>query len=277
MERKRIEYPGAFYHVIQRGNNREKIFFRDADKNRYINGLGELKNKFSFKLFGYVLMDNHYHLLLQTGKEPLHKIMFRQNMLYSRYFNKAHNRSGHLYSDRYRASLIQDEGYLFAVLRYIHFNPVRAGITKTPIEYYWSSDNCYRQNRCVVVDIDFILNILSLDRKKAIKEYFRLMKIEDEINYDLLKFIGEESFKESFKENNGKQKICELLDIILKNTGVKDDDFLLIKGGSRKRSLFPWKKAYITEAAKEGYTYKEIGENIGISSAAVARYNNTVY
>ena len=135
MERRRIEYPGAFYHAIQRGNNRENIFLSDTDKSSYLNHLIELKKKFDFILLGYVLMDNHYHLLLQTGDDPLHKIIFRQNMYYSRYFNKTHNRSGHLYGDRYKASLVQDERYAFAVLRYIHWNPVKAGITTVPEKY----------------------------------------------------------------------------------------------------------------------------------------------
>ena len=117
MQRRRVEYPGAFYHVIQRGNNRENIFRRDADKSRYLKHLVDLKKTCDFKLFGYVLMDNHYHLLLQTMEVPLHKIVFLQNMFYSRYFNKAHTRSGHLYGDRHKASLIQDERYLFGVLR----------------------------------------------------------------------------------------------------------------------------------------------------------------
>jgi len=103
LNRRRVEYPGAFYHVIQRGNNRENIFLNDTDKSLYLNHLVELKKKFDFILLGYVLMDNHYHLLLQTGEDPLHKIIFRQNMYYSRYFNKEHNRSGHLYGDRYKA------------------------------------------------------------------------------------------------------------------------------------------------------------------------------
>ncbi len=124
MERRRIEFPGAYYHVMQRGNNRERIFRKNSDKSCYLDNLAELRDNFQFQLFGYVLMDNHYHLLLRTGEEPLNKIMFRQNMFYSRYFNKAHKRSGHLYGDRYKASLIQDERYLFAVLRYIHLNSV---------------------------------------------------------------------------------------------------------------------------------------------------------
>ena len=69
MERRRIEFPGAFYHIIQRGNNRELIFRSDTDKNCYLSNLVELKSKFDFKLLGYVLMDNHYHLLLQTGEQ----------------------------------------------------------------------------------------------------------------------------------------------------------------------------------------------------------------
>ncbi len=270
--RRRIEFPGAFYHVTQRGNNRERIFRKDKDKKCYLDNLVELRDKYQFQLYGYVLMDNHYHLLLRAGEEPLQKIMFRQNMYYSRYFNKTHRRSGHLYGDRYKASLIQDERYLFAVLRYIHLNPVKAGLCPTPAVYKWSSDNCYRSNRRGKVDIDFILNILSPDRNIAIQEYIRLMQIEDEVNYDSYKYIGDDTYKDKWEEKKV-QEIRKPLDEILKETGVNADDFHLIKAGSRKRHLSSFKTAYIAEAVRQNYTYNEIGSNINISAAAVAKYH----
>ncbi|HSW35559.1 MAG TPA: transposase [Candidatus Limnocylindrales bacterium] len=277
MERRRIEYQGAFYHVTQRGNNRENIFRREADKSRYLSSLVELKKKYDFKLFGYVLMDNHYHLLLQAGQDPLHKIIFRQNMQYSRYFNKTHNRSGHLYGDRYKAALIQDEHYLFAVLCYIHWNPVKAGISRDVTQYQWSSDACYRRNLYGTVDIDFILNILSADRKSAIFEYARLMLAEEDIKYDSLKIIGDQDFEESLKKDETsagqeKSETRKSLDEILEGTGVSDEDYQLIKGGSRKRRLAPYKTAYIKEAVRQGYSFREIGGNISISASAVALY-----
>ncbi len=279
MERGRIEYPGAFYHVIQRGNNREIIYKSDADKASYLNNLVDLKSKFDFKLLGYVLMDNHYHLLLQTGEDPLHKIIFRQNMYYSRYFNKAHNRSGHLYGDRYKASLVQDEGYAFAVLRYIHWNPVKAGITTVPEKYPWSSDICYRKNQSREIDIDLLLNTINpSNRKTAIEQYIRMMRIEEDVHYDSAKIIGTQEFVESIignadSEQESQQKQARRpLDEILKAECGTEEDFELIKSGSRKRRLGSIKANYIEEAVKEGYSYREIGENISISDSAVALY-----
>ena len=279
MERKRIEYPGAFYHVIQRGNNREKIFFSDADKSCYLNYLVELKEKFDFKLLGYVLMDNHYHLLLQTGEDPLHKIIFRQNMYYSRYFNKTQNRSGHLYGGRYKASLIQDERYAFAVLRYIHWNPVKAGITTVTEKYPWSSDICYRKNQSKEIDIDLLLNTINPNnRQTAIDQYIRMMRIEEDVQYDTDKVIGDEAYIESFEEKAERTQEAQKkqhrrpLDDILKAVCEKEADFELIKTGSRKRCYAPVKARYIKEAVGAGYSYREIGYNINISDSAVALY-----
>ncbi len=279
MERKRIEYPGAFYHVNQRGNNRELIFHSDADKSRYRNHLVELKKKFDFKLLGYVLMDNHYHLLIQSGEDPLHKIIFRQNMYYSRYFNKTHNRSGHLYGGRYKASLIQDERYAFSVLRYIHWNPVKAGLTDTSEKYPWSSDIYYRKNQSYEVDIDLLLNTINpSNRQIAIEQYIRMMRIEEDVQYDTEKVIGDEDFVDSFNnltegEPEDQIKLTRRpLDDILKAECNTEQDFKLIKAGSRKRCFAPIKARYIAEAVKDGYSYREIGSNINISDSAVALY-----
>lgn len=222
-------------------------------------------------------MDNHYHLLVQTGEDPLHKIIFRQNLFYSRYFNKTYNRSGHLYGDRYKAAVIQDERYILAVLRYIHWNPVRAGLCANPSEYPWSSDICYQRNRSGEIDIDFLLNILSRNREAAIIEYKKLMQVDDDVQYDSLKIIGDDQFVESFREDQdnidrneqGLEVKKMSLDNILKETGVSDVEFRLIKEGSRKRNLIPYKTEYINKAVKHGYSYKEIGENIKVSASAV--------
>jgi putative transposase len=273
LDRKRIEYPGAFYHVVQRGNNRDNIFLKDADKQRYLSKLIGLKKIYDFNLLGFALMDNHYHLLLQTGEDPLSKVIYRQNMLYSRYFNRTHNRSGHIYGARYKASLVLDESYLFAVLRYIHWNPLKAGLCSDPKDYPWSSDAYYRQNRSDVVDIDYILKILNPNRENAIRDYIRMMKVEDSVQFESFKIIGDETFNDAINKNSRQEKeLRSDLDQILKSTGVSDSDFELIKAGSRKRNLVPYKTAYINEAVAQGYSYREIGSNINISDSAVGLY-----
>jgi putative transposase len=274
--RRRIEYEGAFYHVIQRGNNREHIFRKEIDKQSYLSKLVDLKKQLGFKLFGYVLMDNHYHLLLQTGKDPLHKIIFRQNMFYSRYFNNKYQRSGHLYGDRYKASLIQDERYLFAVLRYIHWNPIKASLVKSPDEFAWSSDRAYRSNNNTEVDIDFILNILSPNRQVALAAYGKQMApSNDDYAIEAQKIIGDPDFVESIQSETKHQEIVSArlsLDELLKDTGVNDFDYALIRKGSRKRYLRTYKELYMKNAREQGYSYREIGEHIKLSDSAVGLY-----
>lgn len=266
--RYRIEYEGAFYHVTQRGNNREKVFKKGNEKVLLLQKLEEFADMLDFSLLGYVIMDNHYHLLLQANEEPLSKIMHRLNNYYSRRYNTAYNRSGHVFGGRYKASLIQDESYLFAVLRYIHWNPVKARMCCNPAEYPWSSDRLYRKNHRGWVNIDFVLNILHSDRKRALKEYIKLMKINDEENYEKDSIIGDKAFISSVKQKKEQVQRKEL-DEILWETGISEIDFQLTKDGSRKRHLALYKAAYVKEALRHQYTYKEIGDNIGISDAAV--------
>ena len=272
MRTKRVEYAGAVYHVMQRGNNRENIFKSDSDMQFFIAELTNSKKMFDFQLFGYVLLDNHYHLLLKAGEIPLSKIMQRQNSLYSRYFNRVHERTGHLFGLRYKAIVIPEEKYLFAVLRYIHWNPIRAGIADSVSEYKWSSDRYYRQNIEGLVNISFILNSISANRSHARQEYLRLIQDVTAVEYtEMAEPDGEpsEEFSKHIQELAFGIKMS--LDDVLIKTGVSENEFLLVKSGSRKRDLKPYKASYIKEAYRQGYAYQEIADNINITAAAALK------
>ncbi len=272
MRPNRIEYPGAIYHVMQRGNNRENIFQGDNDKNFFLIQLGESKLKFGFQLYGYALLDNHYHLLLQMNDIPLSKIMQRQNSLYSRYYNQVHDRSGHLFGLRYKAALVQDESYLFAVLRYIHWNPVKAGLSDKVVGYRWSSDAHYRYNHSDLVDVGFVYDSISSDRQFAINEYLRLIQDGEVKSYENVHAIGDGAFLQSVKQAGGVvggDKVS-LDDLLLKVAG-SSETYNEIKRGSRRRELVSLKNDYISKAHGEGYSYKEIAESINISKAAVSK------
>jgi putative transposase len=274
MRRNRIEFDGAVYHVIQRSSNREKIFGKDTEKEYFLDLLAGYKKKFGYRLFGYVLMDNHYHLLLQTGAIPLNKIMQRINFLYSKFYNQKNSRHGHVFGGRYKAGLVQDESYLFAILRYIHQNPVRANICINIPDYHWSSDHAYRNNIDSLCDIDFILDTFSHNRNNAIKTYRQMMGEMEERNFEKMKLIGHDDFVESKRaeikaENSNLGTKRKTLEEILKNTVVSETDLKLVRTGSRRRALKSLKKQYIIEAAEEGYTQQEIGSYIKISGAAV--------
>ena len=135
----RIQYPGALYHITSRGNERKAIFHEDADRMKLLRILEDYHERYGILLHGYVLMDNHYHLILETPLGNLVKVMHGVNSAYTGYFNRKYERSGHLFQGRYQAILVEKEAYLLGLSRYIHLNPVRAGLVKNPAAYPWSS------------------------------------------------------------------------------------------------------------------------------------------
>jgi len=140
----RLTLPGFAHHVIQRGNNRQAIFFTSADYQMMLALLEESARKFGVAIHAYVLMSNHFHLLVtpQT-QEGLPHMMQAIGRRYVRYFNDAQHRSGTLWEGRYKSALIQSERYLLACMVYIDLNPVRAGLAATPADYPWSSHAHY--------------------------------------------------------------------------------------------------------------------------------------
>ncbi len=139
----RIEYAGAVYHVTSRGNERKPIFLDDEDYERFLIFLAELPTRFEVVIHGYVLMGNHYHLLLETLRPNLQRTMQYLNTAYTVYFNRKRGRAGHLLQGRYKAFLIQKDSYLLGVSRYVHNNPVRARMVDQPQKYRWSSYRDY--------------------------------------------------------------------------------------------------------------------------------------
>jgi REP element-mobilizing transposase RayT len=134
-----VEYPGAFYHVISRGNGGERIFRTDNDYTKLLEYLGKATERFGVTVHTYCLMSNHYHLLIETAQPNLSAAIQWVNVAYAGYFNRRHRRTGHLFQGRFKALLIEADEYLIPLSRYIHLNPVRAAIVANPVEYRWSS------------------------------------------------------------------------------------------------------------------------------------------
>jgi putative transposase len=140
----RIEYPGAFYHVFSRGNRKQLIFFSDEDRCFFINCLRKACEKCSVVVHAYCLMPNHFHLVLETPMGNLSRMMHFLITSFTVYFNKKHERHGHLFQGRFRSVLVDAVGYAKELSRYIHLNPVRSGIVERPEQYAWSSYEYYR-------------------------------------------------------------------------------------------------------------------------------------
>jgi len=135
----RIEFPGAFYHVISRGNERKNIFRVTADYELFLNTLQDATDRFDVLVHAFCLMPNHLHLLIQTQDSNLSQFMKRLLGVYTIRFNRKHNRHGHLFQGRYKACLVDQDSYFLQVSRYIHLNPVKAKLSKQAEDYRFSS------------------------------------------------------------------------------------------------------------------------------------------
>ncbi len=135
----RLQFPGAVYHVTSRGNARQDIFADDADRSRFLDLLGREIEQHRWRCHAYCLMDNHYHLLVETPEANLSRGMGRLNMAYAQGFNRRHERSGHLFQGRFHAVVVEKNSHLLELCRYLVLNPVRAGTATAPEDWPWSS------------------------------------------------------------------------------------------------------------------------------------------
>jgi len=139
----RIEYPGAHYHVTTRGNERKDVFKSQRDREKFLSYLKSAVIRYDAVIHAYCLLSNHYHILMETPSGNLSQIMQHINGAYTNYFNTKRKRSGHLFQGRFKAILIEADEYATELTRYIHLNPVRAGMVKRPEEHPWSSYRDY--------------------------------------------------------------------------------------------------------------------------------------
>lgn len=135
----RIQYPGAWYHLLSRGNARQQVFLGDSDYHRFLDLLGETCVRFEWNCSAHCLMPNHYHLLVRTEHANLSLGMRHLNGVFTQRYNKSHRRVGHVFQGRFKALLIQDEQYLVELVRYIVLNPVRAKLVESPGAWHWSA------------------------------------------------------------------------------------------------------------------------------------------
>lgn len=169
----RIEYAGALYHITSRGNERKKIFLEDADRKKFFQILEDYYDRYGILIHSYVLMDNHYHLILETPKGNLLKVMHGINRGYTGYFNRKYGRVGHLFQGRYRGIVIDKDSYLIPLSRYVHLNPLRARVVERPEHYRWSSYRGYigREKEYAWVEYSWVLSQFWQKRNVARRKY----------------------------------------------------------------------------------------------------------
>ncbi|MBI2972922.1 MAG: transposase [Armatimonadetes bacterium] len=141
----RIEFPSAYYHVMNRGLAHHRTFLSSRDHHLFVSLLADIAERWQVRIFAYCCMGNHFHLLLQTPRGNLSRVMRHLDGVYTQRFNRGHQRDGPLFRGRYKSILVEAETYLLQVVRYIHLNPVKAGLVDDPADYPWGSHRLYRR------------------------------------------------------------------------------------------------------------------------------------
>ncbi len=215
----------SIYHVMVRGNERRSIFKDQEDRMRFIDTL-QIKFKASgAKLFAYCLMDNHVHLLISEGKEDVAKIMKRINVSYAMYFNKKYKRIGHLFQDRFKSEVIEDESHLLEAVRYIHNNPVKAGIAKKASDYQWSSYNLYNADSEAIIDKETVLNMFSENVEKSVL-LFEKFSVKDSD----MEFIEYDERDAEERQLEKEEEAKEIISDFLRSKNIADYSYIMKKG-----------------------------------------------
>lgn len=254
----RLEFDHATYHVTSRGDRREAIYEDDEDRCSFLALFGQVVEQFNWICHGYCLMDNHYHLLIETPDGNLSKGMRQLNGVYTQSSNRRHQRSGHLFQGRYKAILVDADAYLLELTRYVVLNPVRAGMVKRAIDWPWSS---YQAMVGKVpaprwLATDGLLSQFSKKRKMAIKQYIQFVidgiggqSIWSNLNRQV--FLGDDQFIQDAREQ------CEALSVDVNIPGVqRRSPAASLQAISKKHKD---RNAGIIEAYNTGeYSYQEI-------------------
>ena len=201
----RIEFEGAYYHILSRGNERRNIFSDNNNRVSFLETLGKMSDRFEVEVYAYVLMDNHYHLLLKTNKPNISKSMQWFGTTYTRQYNIKHKRNGHLFQGRFKNFLIENDEYLMLLSCYIHRNPLRAGIVRRLVDYPWSSYPIYAYGKKSPewLHTKPILSLLDTKDKhiayrKMVQDYSREEKrIWEDFQHGL--FLGSQKFIDRIK------------------------------------------------------------------------------
>lgn len=283
----RIEYSGAFYHVIVRGNQKQRIFKDRTDFQKYLLTLIVYKNRTGCRIFAYVLMNNHVHLLIESGDVPLSKIMQGINQTYTMYFNRRYRTVGHLFQGRYKAILCDKEAYLLGLLKYIHQNPLRAKLVERLDHHPWSSHHAYtgKNNPLSLVETDQVLRMFSENKGRSRSKYREFMAEKETLNkvsvYATVdqRLKGDERFIEAVQQKSAqpvdREKKARAYTLAAIGRAVeRQTDILLanLRSATKQERAMEGRRLLSVVAQAYGYKGKEIAEYLRKDPAAVSGY-----
>jgi len=270
----RIQFPGALYHVVSRGNGRQAIFLDAADRRRFLALLAEAVERHNLICHAYCLMDNHFHLLIETPEGNLARAMAWLNATFSQWWNKKHQRAGHVLQGRYWASLVQKDAYLLAAARYIELNPVRAGLVNDPARWRWSSHRAHVGLIEVpaMLATDFILRYFHHEDRPAARKRYRAFVLQgvgdtSERSRFSRPVVGSDEFVASVSGDRERQSLSR--EIPKRNRLVGRPALDVVIGSPTDRLE---RTARVREAHfRFGYTMLEIARYLHVHYATVSR------
>jgi REP element-mobilizing transposase RayT len=283
----RIDVPGVLYHVITRGNNRQALFRTDKDRERYLTILADSQLRFDIRVYAYTLMPNHVHLLLELTRGRLAKCMQVIQQRHAQYINRKYSRVGHLYQGRYRAIVCEKDRYLAALVRYLHLNPVRAGLVRDPGDYPWTSHMDYmghRTNR-VVLNMSPVLGMFDQNIRRARTAYAQFIRealeaghVSEFYEVQEQQILGSERFAEDLVISRGvvsqkRRKVSlELEDLMARISRATHVPLELLVGRSRKRNVYR-ARALLCYAAISlaGFSARHLAEKLGRDPSNIGR------
>lgn len=267
----RIEFPHALYHVTSRGKGGVDIYWLQDDRALFLEVLEGVVRRFNWKVHGYCLMGNHYHLLLETPDSNLSHGMRQLNGVYSHKFNLKYERSGSIFNGRYKAVLVEKERYLLELARYIVVSPVKAGIAKSPGAWPWSS---YQATAGMIeppdwLYADWILSAFSDDKMEAAAQYRRYVERGKDLPSPWIQirnqiYLGSDQFIDTVKCTSSSETEPQAAHFPQPRQTAKPIDYYARNFSPRNVAI---KKAYLSGA----YSMKTIGDYFGLHTSRISR------
>ena len=247
----------GIYHIMVRGINRQAIFHDDEDWQKYLETIARMKKENRFKLYGFCLMTNHVHLLVQEKEEKISRVMKRIGTSYAWWYNSKYDRTGHLFQGRYKSEAIDNDAYLLSVIRYIHKNPVMARLAQKPEDYRWSSCRVYYGQKEFpegLTDTGFILGLFADNKLEAATRFKRHMEAEEQ-----------DTCLDNNDDNKGRLGDLELAAEIKTILNGEPITALLTMEKKRRNAILKQIKLM------EGYTQRQIARVTGLNPNIVFR------
>ena len=289
----RIEFDGAWYHVMNRGARKREIFHDDHDRLLFLSLLGDIKEIWNVEVHAYSLMDNHFHLLLHTPNSNLSRSMKHLCASYAAHYNKKYSKDGALLRGRFKSILVEKGDYLLALVRYIHMNPVKAGLSQVPEKHPWTSHGSYlgiQSSPDFLIKVD-ILSEFGRPSKSARKQFDGFVKSGEDSGFirvinskKRVNILGSEGFRDWIKYNflNAPHRDVALptmranrrtlppddkiLKYILAEYRLDEDTLKTRRRGNDAKIIYIYLLRYVS-----GVTYSQIAKLLGMNPTAVAK------